>query len=138
MYDTTSVNTYASTNGFLSLLRGSSQYEPSQFPVPYLPNNTVAPFFDDLFLLGGASPQQGIWYQLNTAQTKITYEWYISRSGNTNYPFHFTVAYDSAQPGIFVFSYYATGGPSDNGATCAVGMQGSTFLFITTLRQNTC
>ena len=129
VYSQTSQQSYASTNGYLSILEGSSQYEAQQFPDDAIPNNTVAPFFDDLFLYGGQSPRQGIFYQINAAQTSVQYEYYLQRANNTgNPPYHFIVAYDSAQPGIFTYTYYSVGPANDSGSHAAVGMQGGKYL----------
>jgi hypothetical protein len=127
IYAHTSSQTYASTNGYLSILEGSSQYEAMQFPTDSIPNNTVAPFFDDLYLYGGQSPMQGIFYQFNPAQTAISYEYYLQRAGNVGAPYHFIVAYDSALPGVFTYTYYSLGPSSDDGEFAAVGMQGSKY-----------
>jgi hypothetical protein len=124
MYAQSSTATYASTNGFLSILSGSAQYQPAPFPMTYLPNNTVAPFMDDLYLYGTSTPQDGIWYQFNAGRTAVTYEYFLERAGDVSYPFHFTVGYDSVSPGVFVFTYYSTGGPNDNGVYCSIGTQG--------------
>lgn len=124
MYAQTDTRTYANVNGFISLHEGSPQYQPAALPVSYLPNNTVAPFLDDLYLFGRATPAQGIFYQLNAANTSVTYEYYLGRALKTENRYHFTVEYDSAVPGVFVFSYYETGGATDHGNTCAVGTQG--------------
>lgn len=125
MYGQSSPNTYPSTNGYISILQGSSQYQAMQLPASNIPNNTVAPFFDDLYLYGTSGPQEGIFYQYNSAQTAITYEFYLSRAGQQNMEvFHFTVKYDSTQPGIFVYTYYSVGGANDDGLYAAVGTQG--------------
>ena len=130
MYSQSSTATYASSNGLMSIKAGSAQFQAGSFPLSYLPNNTVAPFFDDLYLYGTSNPQDGIFYQFNQAQTAVTYEYYLERAGDVSYPFHFTVGYDSAAPGIFVFTYYSTGGPNDNGIYCSVGTQGSKSLYL--------
>jgi hypothetical protein len=124
MYAQTDTRTYANINGFISLHEGSPQYQPAALPVSYLPNNTVAPFFDDLYMFGQPTPQQGIFYQFNAANTSVTYEYYVSRALKATEKFHFTVQYDSALPGVFVFTYLETGGATDHGSTCAVGVQG--------------
>ena len=125
MYAQTNTRTYASTNGYLSLGYGSSQYAASELPVDYLPNNTVAVFLDDLYLYRAVEPEQGIFYQFNEDQTAVTYEYYLSLAGQLSHAYHFTVAYDSARPGVFTYEYFQTGGPADNGVYAAVGTQGS-------------
>ena len=125
IYAQTSQQTYASTNGYLSIIEGSSQYEAIPFPADNLPNNTVAPLFDDLYLYGDASPKQGIWYQVNSAQTSVEFEYYLQRAGNDGPPYHFTISYDSSSPGVFTYTYYSVGPSSDDGVYAAVGMQGS-------------
>lgn len=127
MYSARDTWTYASTNGYISLESGSSQYSNQPFPASNIPANAVAPFFDDLYLVGDSKPQTGIFYEIS--DTAVTYEYYLNRGGNngvvdTSEVFHFTVAYDSTQPGIFTYTYYEMG---DNGQYAAVGMQGSKF-----------
>lgn len=112
-------------NGYISLLTGSVQYQAQPFPDVNLPNNTFAPFFDDLIIYGGQTPQQGIFYQIQG--TAVTYEYYVSRAGTQGSIYHFTIKYDSASAGIFTVQYYSTGSSSDpqaNGAAASVGMQG--------------
>ena len=125
IYGQSDANTYASTNGYISIQAGSSQYEAQQLPAPNLPNNTVAPFFDDMYLYGESDPQQGIFYQYNAGQTAITYEYYLFRAGQAGNPYHFTVFYDSGRPGYFTFTYYSLGGSEDEGLFASVGTQGS-------------
>ena len=125
IYAQTSAQSFASTNGYLSIQEGSSQYEAQPFPTDTLPNNTVAPFFDDLYLYGNSTPQQGIFYQFNPGQTAISYEYYLQRAGNAGAPYHFVIAYDSALPGVFTYMYYGVGPGNDDGMYASVGMQGS-------------
>ena len=102
--------------------------------------NTIAPFFDDTFLYGKKQPRQGIYYQIDGG--KVTYEWYVGRSAQapadkdrlSQSIYHFTMAYDSAVPNTFVYTYYAMGKTSQddggvNGAYAAVGFQGCEFWF---------
>jgi hypothetical protein len=138
MYAQTSTQTYASTNGYLSILEGSSQYEAMQFPTDTIPNNTVAPFFDDLYLYGGQTPMQGIFYQFNRAQTAVSYEYYLQRAGNNGAPYHFIIAYDSAVPGVFTYTYYSVGPSSDDGEYAAVGMQGGKYRIRSFLPDTSC
>ncbi|OQO12417.1 hypothetical protein B0A48_03059 [Cryoendolithus antarcticus] len=134
IYSTTSQKTYASTNGYISLLQGSSQYSTRQLPAPNIPNNTVVPLFDDLFLYGppptgtgvAGANKQGIWYQIQGSA--VVWEYYVARGGDATSVYHFTVAYDSNLPGTWRYKYYSIGtSRSDagaNGASAAVGMQG--------------
>lgn len=85
----------------------------------------------DLALNQPSSPQDGIFYQFNAAQTAITYEYYLERVGDASYKYHFTVAYDSSIPGIFTYTYYSAGGSTDNGVYAAVGMQGGESFLVT-------
>ena len=113
--------------GLLSLTSGTAQYSAQTLPDSNIPNSTVAPFFDDLYLYGNSSPQQGIFYQFFENNTQVGYEYYLGRAGEATPLYHFFVGYDSLQPGIFVFWYFSTGGSSDNGIYAAVGTQGSEF-----------
>ncbi|KAI7345524.1 hypothetical protein KC357_g2487 [Hortaea werneckii] len=112
---------HASTNGYLSILAGSSQYQVEPFPDSHIPANSVAAFFDDLYLVGSSDPQQGIFYALGS--TNVTFEYYLGRNG-TDQIYHFLVDYDSATPGVFVYTYLQTGGASDMGIYAGVGTQG--------------
>lgn len=115
---------YASTNGYISILSGSSQYQAMALPDAHIPNHTVAPFFDDLYLVADSNPQQGIFYQYNSALSNFTFEYYLGRNG-TNQTYHFTVDYSFSTPGVFVYTYYQTGGAGDYGTYASVGTQGS-------------
>ncbi|KAK5132966.1 hypothetical protein LTR08_008329 [Meristemomyces frigidus] len=121
MYSQSNTTSYASTNGFISIGYGSSQYQADTLPDVHIPNSTVAPFFDDLYLTGTSSPKQGIFYQINAAQN-ITYEYYLGRMG-TSEIFHFTVDYNIATQGVFVFTYYSAGNTTDQGIYASVGTQ---------------
>ena len=134
IYAQTNDTTYASTNGYISIDSGSTQYEAQPLPASNIPNNTVCPFFDDLYLDAASSPPQGIFYQFNPGQTDITYEYYLSRPGVAGEIYHFTVAYDSAQVGVFTYTYYDTGGSNDDGEFSTVGTQGSKSRFSPRLR----
>jgi hypothetical protein len=135
LYGTSSPRTFASSNGYIGLNRGSSQFQVNQFPYSAIPENTIAPFFDDLELYGKKNPRQGLYYQIDGG--KVTFEWYVGRSGQTDADkarlsqsiYHFTMAYDSAVPNTFVYTYYAVGSSAMqdagvNGAYAAVGIQG--------------
>lgn len=124
MYGQTDTNAYASSNGYVSILEGSSQYQVEPLPDSHIPANTLAAFFDDLYLYGVSSPQQGVWYQFNAAQTAVTVEYYVARAGAMDEIYHFLVSYDSAASGIFQIAYLAVGNGND-GATAVVGAQGS-------------
>ena len=123
IYGQSDANTYASTNGFLSVQYGGAQYASQQLPASNLPNNTIAPFFDDLELQSSAVPMQGVLYQVQG--TSVTYEWYVGRAETVGQVYHFTVKYDSVVPGVFTITYYSTGGTADQGLFAAIGTQGS-------------
>jgi hypothetical protein len=140
LYGVSSQRTFASSNGYIGLDRGSSQFQNNQFPYFGIPNNTIGPFFDDLMLYGKKNPRQGIYYQIDGG-TKVTFEWYVGRSGQTDADkarlsqsiYHFTMAYDSAVPNNFVYTYYAVGSSAQqdagvNGVYASVGIQGCKFL----------
>ncbi|GAB7331807.1 hypothetical protein MBLNU13_g03762t1 [Cladosporium sp. NU13] len=135
LYGNSFTRTFASSNGYIGLNRGSSQFQVNPFPYSGIPENTIAPFFDDLFLYGRKQPRQGIYYQIDGG--KVTFEWYVGRSAQAQPDkdrlsqsiYHFTMAYDSALPNTFVYTYYAVGKTSQddggvNGAYAAVGFQG--------------
>jgi hypothetical protein len=135
LYGNSFTRTFPSSNGYIGLNRGSSQFQVNPFPYSGIPENTIAPFFDDLFLYGKKQPRQGVYYQIYGG--KVTYEWYVGRSAQAQADkdrlsqsiYHFTMAYDSAVPNTFVYTYYAVGKTSQddggvNGAYAAVGFQG--------------
>ncbi|KAK0337257.1 hypothetical protein LTR94_005165 [Friedmanniomyces endolithicus] len=127
IYSVQNATAFASTNGYISLLNGQAQYQAQSFPDSHIPNNTVAPWLDDLYIFGAASPQQGILYQVNSAGNGVTFEYYVGRyQGAAGQVYHFTVDYSMLRPGVFVYTYYATGGGGDDGVHAAVGMQGMT------------
>jgi hypothetical protein len=116
---------------------GNKANEPLRMPDERVARNDgimssfYAPFWDDLGVEGG-TPQtdgsygpttNGIWYQ--TSNTDVTFEYDLDRPGEPGNNFHFTVAYTFATPGVAVYRYYAVGNAADNGASAAVGMQGS-------------
>jgi len=122
IYTQSSPAVFASTNGYISIVYGQSQYQTEALPDSHIPNSTVAPWLDDLVINAwpAVSPRQGIWYQANS--TGVTFEYYVGRyQGNATY--HFTVSYSQANAGVFVYTYYATG-DGDNGSNAAVGAQG--------------
>ncbi|KAH0351766.1 hypothetical protein KCU83_g4095, partial [Aureobasidium melanogenum] len=121
MYGGSSNATFPSTNGLLTLVSGTTDYDSSPgLPNPYIPLYAAAPFFDDLFK-SGSDLDQGIFY--NYTATAVTYEYRLIRAGTTE-TYHFTVSYDSTNPGVFVYRYYDIG--QDQGsASAAIGIQGS-------------
>lgn len=136
LFGVSSSRTFASSNGYVGLNRGSSQYQVNRFPITSIPENSIAPFFDDLMVHGKKNPRQGIYYQIEGA--KVTYEWYVGRSGlsepdKARYSrsiYHFTLEYDSATPNTFIYTYYSVGSSAAdigdqgvNGAVAAVGIQ---------------
>lgn len=149
------MRTFASSNGYISLDRGSQQFQVNRFPYSAIPPSSIAPFFDDTALYGRKNPRQGIYYQIDG--TKVTWEYYIGRSAQLDADkarlsqsiYHYTMEYDSAVPNVFVYTYYNLGNtaqqdPGVNGASAAVGMQGGEYHYYpdinrdTTLNGNTC
>ena len=141
LYGSTSRKVFPAINGYIGLNRGSSQFQVNRFPNSAIPENTVAPLFDDLMLYANKNPRQGLYYQIEGG-TKVTFEWYMGRSAQleddqarlSQSIYHFTVAYDSAVPNTFVYTYYSVGNSSAavgdegvNGASAAVGLQGGEF-----------
>ncbi|KAH0346587.1 hypothetical protein KCU81_g3870, partial [Aureobasidium melanogenum] len=122
MYGGSSSATFPSTNGLLSLVSGTTDYDSSPgLPNPYIPLYAAAPFFDDLFKTG-SDLEQGIFYTYTS--TAVTYEYRLIRAGTTE-TYHFTVSYDSTNPGVFVYRYYDIG-QAQGSASAAIGIQGST------------
>ncbi|SMR60264.1 unnamed protein product [Zymoseptoria tritici ST99CH_1E4] len=136
IYAVESVQVFPSCNGLLSIGEGTKAFEPLDMPDERVVRNDgtmnsfFAPFWDDLGVEGGA-PQEdgsygptnnGIWYE-ETA-TGVTFEYDLSRSGETDNSFHWTVAYTFATPGVAVYTYYQLGNAADNGISAGVGMQG--------------
>ncbi|SMQ55053.1 unnamed protein product [Zymoseptoria tritici ST99CH_3D7] len=136
IYAVESVQVFPSCNGLLSIGEGTKAFEPLDMPDERVVRNDgtmnsfFAPFWDDLGVEGGA-PQEdgsygptnnGIWYQ-ETA-TGVTFEYDLSRSGEPDNSFHWTVAYTFATPGVAVYTYYQLGNAADNGISAGVGMQG--------------
>jgi hypothetical protein len=81
----------------------------------------AVPFFDDL-IKDANNLDEGIFYE--TTATTVTYEYRLGRGG-TYETYHFTVSYDTTNPGVLVYRYYAVG--QDQGsATTNIGIQGST------------
>jgi hypothetical protein len=116
----------------VSILNGSQQYQNNALPSSHIPNNTAAPFWDDLYIYGNATPAQGIWYQFGNGGTNVTVEYYLGRAnaGSNGSVYHFTVGYSTSTPGTVIYTYYATGG-GNNGVNAAVGVQGGkSFLLI--------
>ncbi|KAI5212952.1 hypothetical protein AUEXF2481DRAFT_6754 [Aureobasidium subglaciale EXF-2481] len=122
IYSGSSAKSFPSTNGLLTLIDSSTTYDNAGgLPNPYIPIYAAAPFFDDLIKFG-ENNDAGIFYQ--TTSTSVIYEYRLARAG-TYETYHFTVSYDSTQPGIFVYRYYDIGGDQGSGSA-AIGIQGST------------
>ncbi|KAK6005862.1 hypothetical protein QM012_007504 [Aureobasidium pullulans] len=121
IYGGSSNATFPSTNGLLTLVSGTTDYDSTPgLPNPYIPLYAAAPFFDDLFK-SGSDLDQGIFYDYTA--TAVTYEYRLTRAGTTE-TYHFTVSYDSTNPGVFIYRYYDVG--QDQGsASAAIGIQGS-------------
>lgn len=131
LYSKSSVNTYPSTNGILSIISGTSQFQNAEtLPTDQVteadnttPLTALFPFWDDLAIpdFTGAS-DYGIYYQLS--DTGVMYEYYLTRPGQ-EIVFHFTVGYTYSTPGVATFTYYAL---DDPGTYSTVGSQGCKFL----------
>ncbi|KAH9819844.1 hypothetical protein Tdes44962_MAKER00833 [Teratosphaeria destructans] len=123
LYAQSDTTLYASTNGYLSILNGSQQYQVTTLPDAHIPANTLAPLFEDLYLYANATPAQGIFYQFDPSGVNGTVEYYLgSAAGGWNGTvYHFTVAYDTRSAGRFVVRYLSV---PDGGANAAVGVQG--------------
>lgn len=126
LYGRSSVNTFASTNGVLSVVFGTAGYQNADtLPTTratdgdnVTPITALFPFWDDLAIPEGDS-EYGIYYQLS--DTGVTYEYYLTRTGQ-RVVYHFTVEYTYASPGLAVFTYYEM---EDPGTYATVGAQGS-------------
>ncbi|KAI5277000.1 hypothetical protein E4T47_00019 [Aureobasidium subglaciale] len=122
IYSVSSAKSFPSTNGLLTLIDSSTTYDNAGgLPNPYIPIYAAAPFFDDLIKFG-ENNDAGIFYQ--TTSTSVIYEYRLARAG-TYETYHFTLSYDSTQPGIFVYCYYDIGGDQGS-SSAAIGIQGST------------
>ncbi|KAI5235488.1 hypothetical protein E4T43_09234 [Aureobasidium subglaciale] len=122
IYSGSSARSFPSTNGLLTLVDSSTTYDNAGgLPNPYIPIYAAAPFFDDLIKFG-ENNDAGIFYQ--TTSTSVIYEYRLARAG-TYETYHFTLSYDSTQPGIFVYRYYDIGGDQGS-SSAAIGIQGST------------
>lgn len=125
VYGKSSVNTYASTNGFLSIIDGATQYQnDGELPTTQVteadnetPLSALFPFWNDLSKPEGLN-DYGIYYQLS--ETGVTYEFYLSRPEQDNV-YHWTVDYAYANPGVFSFDYFEMEDPGD---LATVGAQG--------------
>lgn len=128
LYSKSSVNTFASTNGFISIIDGATQYQnDGTLPTDQVteadnetPLSALFPFWDDLNKPAGED-DYGIYYQLS--DTGVTYEYYLTRLGQL-VVFHFTVEYTYSNPGVAVFTYYEMDDPGDSST---VGSQGCKF-----------
>lgn len=125
LYTTSDGTLYPSTNSFISLLIGSQQYQAAELPTPDIPANSFVPFFDDLAINADVDPLQGVFYSIG--ETGVTVECYVSRASDPNVIFQFNVEYDTAVPGVAVYSYYRVGASTDNGLFASVGIQGDEF-----------
>ena len=121
MYGSSTKSIWVSTNGLLSLYTGSWYYNNAPLPraLP-VPNLCLFPLWDDTFIYLGQP--QGIYYEITGAGegSKITFEFYLSHYHGVTQYYHYTVAYDSADPGVYVIKYYQV---SDDGTSATVGMQ---------------
>ncbi|EQB50342.1 hypothetical protein CGLO_10211 [Colletotrichum gloeosporioides Cg-14] len=118
-YETT---VYASSNGFLSLYAGSTAYNNQPLPSAFsgLPDVSILPFWDDLYV---QSPSQVVQYQIfgsNTGSRNVTFEWVTEHYAEPSQFYHFTVTFEEAQPGIVTYRYYTT---YDKGESATVGVQ---------------
>jgi hypothetical protein len=77
----------------------------------------MSPFWDDLMI--AQDTNQGVYYEV--IDETVTFEWLLSRSGNSSDLYQFQLLYNSAQPGIVKYRYFATG---NGGSTASIGVQG--------------
>jgi hypothetical protein len=103
------------------LIEGTSSYDNGPgLPNPYIPIYAAAPFFDDL-IKNADDLDEGIFYE--TTSTTVTYEYRLGRGG-TYETYHFTVSYDTTNPGVLTYRYYDVG--QETGSSSAnIGIQGS-------------
>ncbi|KAF2770919.1 hypothetical protein EJ03DRAFT_50769 [Teratosphaeria nubilosa] len=132
LYAKSDTTLYASTNGYLSILNGSQQYQVTTLPDSHIPANTIAPLFEDLYIYANATPAQGIFYQFDSSGVNGTVEYYVgSAAGGWNGSvYHFAVGYSTASAGRFVVRYFSV---PDSGANAAVGVQGGEFFELSKL-----
>jgi hypothetical protein len=126
---------FASTNGLLSFVEGSAQFEDVRLPTTDIPTFALAPFWDDTAMFGNETNRQGIYYQYDASG--VTIEYYLSRPYTATINFHYTVSYAYASPGVYVIQYLNVDDVhNDQGYIASVGMQGgefSLFLFFLSL-----
>lgn len=79
------------------------------------------PFWTDLMLAQGKP--HGIFYETTgTAGTRqFAVEWYVTRYGQEDQYFHFSVLFEEDKLGVVTYKYYDA---VDQGVKCTIGIQG--------------
>jgi len=107
---------------FLTLYAGSDAYSSDGLPDnDQLGNYAIVPFWEDLYYYASQNDGEGIFYQINEAQTTVNYTFILSASGSNYQLWEFGVFYDSTVPGVFTYVYQQI---PDSGASATVGVQG--------------
>lgn len=98
--------------------KGPNNAQPAYAVPPY----SAFPFWDDTYVY--IRQPQGIYYQYGSTPdgtiSEVTFEYYLSHWYNNTQYYHYTVFYNSLNPGVFQFKYYQV---SDNGFSATVGVQ---------------
>lgn len=101
--------------------QGSAQFDVTSLPTDSIPPATALVYWDDLLLTGGKS-SEGIWYYANN--TTLIVEWRARQSFDVEDTMiaHFTLTYNTTNPGIVVYHYYELFEGGDN---ASIGVQGA-------------
>ena len=102
------------TNGWISFTDTSSQYSNYGLPSTEMPEDLIAPFFDDLTFRSGGSA----WYWSNGVDTLIVSWVDVPHYGATGGPYSFQVILNAS--GRILFQYQSVAAPLDS---ATVGIQ---------------
>lgn len=106
----------------LTLYAGTDAYSSDGLPDnDQLGNYAIVPFWDDLYYYASEGDGEGIFYEINEAQTTVNYTFVLSRASSNFQLWEFGVFYDSTVPGVFTYVYNQI---PDQGTTATVGIQG--------------
>ncbi|KAF5682527.1 hypothetical protein FCIRC_4961 [Fusarium circinatum] len=123
VFGAASSNVFVSTNGFLSLDSGASDYANYQLPAELLPSTSIMPYWDD-FLITEGTCNTGIFYDVyETARgNTFTIEYNVGslRPSFIGTGEHFSVSFYEDHPGLVRFEYYQT---TIHGSSATVGLQ---------------
>jgi hypothetical protein len=126
-YENTYTQLYIATDGYITFGSGLSNFRNARIPWDALPNNLVAPFWDDLIIPDAPS---GVFYKLvgSSPQRKFIVEWY--QVDDPTYPYTFEVVlYEN---GNILFQYDQLVGDvtsASAGIEDAEGMDGLQYVY---------